>query len=99
MSDEPQDQPLAPVESPLVEADPNSINTLIAGRIDDIFNKPPLLLSDEDLRFTVEYYRRERARFMTESAAKEAKPRVAGKRRAVPKSVAEAIQSSVDLLG
>lgn len=88
--------PLAPTVSPLVEADPNSINEFISARVDEIFNKPPLLLSDDDLRVAVEYYRRERFRFMTESAAKQSKgPTV---RRKVPTSVAEALAQHEDLL-
>jgi hypothetical protein len=96
MSDEPQSSPLAPAISPLLEADPNSINELIQERINDIFNKPPLLLSDDDLRVAVEYYRKERQRFMLESAAKP--PRAAGAKRKTPTSVSEALSSSEDLL-
>lgn len=91
--------PLAPDVSPLIEADPSSINEFIEKRVDDIFNKPPLLLSDDDLRLAVEYYRRERTRFMTESAAKANKEPVRrGARKPVPKSVAEALAANEDLL-
>ena len=89
--------PLAPEVSPLLEADPNSINELIQGRLDDIFNKPPLLLSDDDLRIAVEYYRKERARFMVESQTKAAAgPR--GPRKKTPTSVSDALASTSDLL-
>jgi hypothetical protein len=91
--------PLAPEVSPLTEADPNALNELISQRIDDIFNKPPLLLNDSELQVMVEYYRKERQRFMQESILKESKPRAAsGPRKAAPKSVAEAIANSADLL-
>ena len=86
--------PLAPDVSPLAEADPNSINELIQQRIDDIFNKPPALLTDEDLKFQCEYYRRERARFLIES---QTKPVRATTRRKAPTSVKEALESSSDL--
>lgn len=86
--------PLAPETSPLVEADPNSLNELIQGRIDEIFNKPPLMLSDDDLRLQVEYYRRERLRFLKES---ENKPPRSGPRKKTPTSVSDALSSSTDL--
>lgn len=89
--------PLAPEVSPLLEADPNSINTFIQERVDKIFNKPPLLLSDEDLKVAVEYYRNERVRFAKESLNKESKPRVKAGTKA-PKSVKEALASIEDLI-
>lgn len=96
MSDpSPPPSPLAPEVSPLLEADPNSINALIAERIDEIFNKPPALLTDEDLRVQVEYYRRERERFLLES---QQKPVRQGPRKKAPTSVKEAIASTIDLL-
>jgi hypothetical protein len=91
MSDDNSTSPLAPEVSPLVEADPNSINEFIQTRVDAIFNKPPLLLNDDDLRIAVEYYRKDRQRFLTESAAKQTK--ATGPRRKVPTSVAEALAS------
>jgi hypothetical protein len=97
-SPSPSPSPLAPTESPLLEADPNSINEFIQSRIDNIFNKPPLLLSDDDLKVAVEYYRRERLRFMSESAAKankEPKPRA---KKAAPTSVAQVIATSDDFI-
>jgi hypothetical protein len=104
MSDEPNEalpaEPsLAPEVSPLLEADPNSLNELIVQRIDDIFNKKPILLTDEDLKFQVEYYQRERLRFRAESLAKESKekkPRATG--RKVPTSVAGALSAGEDIL-
>lgn len=89
--------PLAPAVSPLEEADPNSLNDLISSRIDAIFNKPPREITDDDLSAMVNYYRKERFRFMAESQAKEAagpKPR----RKPVPTSVADALASNADLL-
>lgn len=92
MSDE-----LSPTVSPLGEADPNSVNVLIAERITDIFNKPPLLVNDMDLELMIEYYQRERVRFKAESEIKEQRPRTKG--RKVPDSVGEALaQATVDLL-
>lgn len=88
--------PLAPPVSPLAEADPNSINELIAGRIDEIFNKPPLLLTDDDLRIQVEYYRRERARFLIESQNKPARAPAGSRKK--PTSVADALASTSDLI-
>lgn len=98
MSEQAPASPLAPETSPLIEADPNSINELIQGRLDDIFNKPPLLLSDEDLRIAVDYYRRERQRFMAESDAKLAAGPVKRTGKKVPTSVKGALESSTDLL-
>ena len=96
MSDQPGISPLAPIVSPLTEADPNSVNELIADRIDAIFNKKPLDLTNADLRLQIEYYRRERQRFLVESQAKiAAGPKV---RKPVPTSVADAIASTQDLL-
>lgn len=97
MPDPTTPSPLAPNVSPLGEADPSSINEFIQSRLDDIFNKPPLLLSDDDLRQAVMYYRQERQRFMTESLTKAAKGPT-GPRKKVPKSVAEALASAEDLL-
>lgn len=83
--------------SPLSEADPNSLNELIATRLNDIFNKPPLAVSDDDLRLMVLYYQKERQRFLKESQEKEAKPPRA--KRATPQSVAEALSiAQADLL-
>lgn len=103
MSDQPN--PLAPAVSPLIEADPNSINELIQQRVNDIFNIPPLkrdadgnfVLDDAKLSIAIEYYRKERLRFMSEAATKAATaPRAA--KKTVPKSVAEALASTADLL-
>jgi len=58
--------------SPLSEADPASLNELIEERVNDIFNKPPLSISDTDLKYMVEYYRRTRLQFKTESDIKAA---------------------------
>ena len=94
MSETPPISPLAPAVSPLLEADPNSINEMIQSRVDDIFNKKPLLLSEDDLRIAVEYYRKERHRFMLESQAKLAKgPTV---RRKAPTSVADALATPIE---
>lgn len=79
--------------SPLTEADPNSINILIAERLTDIMNKPPLLVSDADLAAMVEYYQAERVRFKAESQQKEARPRGASRKK--PESVAEALDMNV----
>lgn len=87
--------PLVPGVSPLTEADPDSINLLIKERIDEIFNKPPLLLSDDDLKVAVSYYRKERQRFMLESQAKAAagpKPR----RKAAGMTTAEILASPME---
>lgn len=91
MSDDPT--ALAPTQaSPITEADPNSINELIGDRLVEIFNKPPLLVSDDDLRLMVQYYQKERARFKQESAEKEQRPRTV--RRKAPQSVAEALATA-----
>jgi len=90
----PPASPLAPAISPLAEADPNSVNALIADCIDEIFNKNPLALTDADLQVQIDYYRRERQRFLVESEAKIAEgPK---KRRPVPKSVAQALTPAED---
>lgn len=94
MSETPQISPLAPEVSPLVEADPNSVNEFIQSRVDEIFNTPPMLVTDEMLRIGVEYYRKERARFLIES---QNKPVRAGPRKKVPTSVKDALDSSSDL--
>jgi len=80
---------LAPDISPLTEADPLAVNELIASRLDTIFNKDPLELTDEDLMVQITYYRRERQRFIAESQAKAAsapKPK-----KEAPKSVKEVL--------
>ena len=97
--------PLAPAVSPLLEADPGAINDLIAERIDDIFNTPPLardaegnfLLTDAKLVTIVEYYRKERLRFMQESAVKAAAGPKAPRKK-VPGSVKEALTAAEDLI-
>jgi hypothetical protein len=95
MSDDNAASPLAPLVSPLLEADPNSINDLIQSRIDDIFNKPPLLLSDADITAAVEYYRKERARFLLEAQTKPARGNGSAKRK-TPSSIAEALNARPD---
>ena len=80
--------------SPLTEADPNSLNDLIKGRIDEIMNKRPALLTDEDLRAQVQYYQRERLRFKQESDQKAASGATRGPRKKVPTSVSEALKMS-----
>jgi hypothetical protein len=91
--------PLSPSVSPLNEADPNSINILIQERLTDIFNKDPLLVTDDDLLAMVEYYQKERLRFKQESMEKELRPK-GERRKAIPKSVTEAIsmQDAADLI-
>jgi hypothetical protein len=90
--------PLAPETSPLAEADPNSLNELIAVRVEEAFNMQPLLLTDDHLRACVEYYRRERARFLIESQNKPARATAGTRRTKAPTSVADALASSTDLL-
>ena len=86
MSEQVPTSPLAPAKnikpppppSPLLKADPNSINELIKERIDEIMNIPPLakdaegnyLLTDDKLRLQVRYYQQERLRFLKESQEK-----------------------------
>lgn len=96
MSEQTPAPTLAPTTSPLAEADPDSINLLIKQRVSEIFNTRPLLLSDEDLRIAIGYYRRERVRFQQESAVKANAPPKA--RKKTPTSVAEALISADDLL-
>jgi len=87
--------PLIPEISPLTEAEPNSLNEFISTRLDDVFNRKPSEISDEDIRTMVEYYRRERLRFQTEQqikATQEPKKRTR-KTAGTPKSVEEAISS------
>lgn len=92
------DELMPPGASPLTEADPNSLNTLIAERITDIFNRPPLMISDADLDAMIEYYQRERLRFKQESEMKEQRPRGTSRKK-TPESVAEALEiATVDLL-
>lgn len=98
MSDDTQ-SPLAPTTSPLTEADPNSINDLIADRINEIMNTKPLDITDQDLRVMVEYYRRERGRFILESQNKAASPRKsAAAKKEPPTSVKDALASNLDLI-
>ena len=78
--------------SPLNEADPNSINDLIA-QINVIFNKRPNDLSDSDLATVVKYFRSERHRFVIESKSVPVK----GARRKIPTSVAEALPGSIEI--
>jgi hypothetical protein len=90
---------LAPIDgSPLAEASPNAVNELIQQRINHVMNTRPLLLSDDDLRVAVEYYRQKRATFILESQAKVPRAVAAAARKAVPKSVAEAIAANEDIL-
>lgn len=85
MSDE-----LSPTASPLAEADPASLNKLIAERINDAMNRPPLSVDDTDLECMIEYYQRERVRFKAESTEKEQRPRGRSAKK-VPTSVKEAL--------
>ena len=87
MSEQVPISPLSPATSPLLEADPNSLNELIKERIDDIMNISPLakdadgnyLLTNDKLRLQVRYYQQERLRFLKESQEKESRPRAARK--------------------
>lgn len=92
---------LAPAVSPLLEADPNSINDLIADRISQIMNKPPFDITidgdDSDIAVLVAYHRRERARFILEAQTKTAGPR-SGPRKKAPASVAAALAGTADLI-
>lgn len=54
----------ASANSPLAEADPASLDELMA-RIPTIFNTRPLDLSDSDITDTVVYFRSKRAMFST----------------------------------
>ena len=97
MSDLPPPSPLAPSLSPLLEADPSSIDEFIATRVDEIFNKKPPF-TEEDLKVMVQYYRQDRLRFMAE-AAKNGGKAPAGARKKAPSSVAEALNVNMnDLL-
>jgi hypothetical protein len=80
--------PLSPTASPLAEATPDSLNELVSERLNEIFNKPPLSVSDDDLRLMVVYYQKERLRFRQESQEKENKPKT---RRTTPTSIKEAL--------
>lgn len=77
--------------SPLGEPDPNSLNTLIAERVNEIFNKAPLSLEDDELDLMIAYYQKERTRFKLESELKEQRPRATATKRKAPESVAEAL--------
>jgi hypothetical protein len=90
-----ESSPLSPEASPLTEADPNSLNEFIQ-RVAEIFNKPILEVSDQELLVAVEYYQKERARFKIESQQKEQRPKANGKGRKIT-SVADAIATE-DLL-
>lgn len=89
---------LAPAISPLLEADPASLDTLISsGRLDEIFNKPALTLTDGDLREVVLYYRRERARFLSDALLKEqTKPEPGTKRKAAPKTPPKSVEDALE---
>lgn len=84
--------------SPLAEADPASVDILVDERLRAIFNGDPLLLSEDQLARGVAYYRQLRQNYEKDEAAKTASgtPR---RRRAAPKSVAEAlnIPDSIDI--
>ncbi len=76
--------------SPLDEATPDSI--------EDIFNKDPLKLTEQDLVATVEYFRRARETFLKQDAAKV--PRSAkgkGASTGVPKQALDAKLTLDDL--
>lgn len=101
--------PLAPPVSPLAEADPKSLDTLAADRLDEIFNVDPkekdaegrFVLTDAKLKVMIDYYRRERLRFLSESLAKEAagpKPRAKAKVNLGATSVADAVNANEDLI-
>ena len=97
MSDpNPPPSALAPIISPLSEADPNSINLFISERVDAIFNKQAKHITDDDLKVMVEYYRKERQRYLEQSQAKANLP--PKPRKAPASSVADAIASSLDLI-
>lgn len=99
MSDTPPT--LAPEVSPLLEADPYSVNELIAERIGQIMNKAPLDITvdgpDSDLAVLIAYHRRERSRFILETLAKTNAPRAASRKKA-PTSVADALVANADLV-
>jgi hypothetical protein len=86
---------LEPEISPLTEAEAGSINTLIGERINKLFNTRPQDITDEDLTAMIEYYRKERGRFIIESQNKapRAKPGTAAAKKPAPTSVADAMQS------
>jgi hypothetical protein len=86
-----QPSPLAPDISPLAETDPLAINELIQSRIDDIFNKKPKLITDDDLRIACAYYRKERQKFQTASLVKESKPPTQRRKKEPIKSVVQAL--------
>jgi hypothetical protein len=84
--------PLAPEQSPLAEADPNSLNEFIQNRVNEVFNKKPILYSEQDINDVVEYYQKERLRFKIESQQKELRPKAArGTSKKPPTSVADAL--------
>lgn len=58
--------------SPLVEADPNSLNELME-RVDIVFNMRPLDKADEDVELVVTYFQQRRSRLSTLAKAKELK--------------------------
>lgn len=64
----------ASAQTPIIEADPRSLDELMQ-RVSKIFNKPPLDLSDDDLADTVLYFRHQRAKFATLATAEADKPR------------------------
>ena len=71
----------ASANSPLSEADPKSIDELM-GRLQRIFNTPPLNVTDADIVDTVLYYRLKRATFS--QLAKEKADKVTNTRTKTP---------------
>lgn len=61
MTQDPTATALVPTSSPLLEADPASLN--------ELFNRDPLLLSNRDIELIVAEQRAQRARYMTSQAA------------------------------
>ena len=91
--------PLEPAgPSPLLEADPSSINEFISDRIGEIFNKPSKSLTEDDLKIMVGYYRRERVKFLLDADAKALKEPKARKSSKPPTSVAQITTTWDDLI-
>jgi hypothetical protein len=87
----------ASANSPLAEADPSSLDELMA-RVRTTFNTKPLDLTDDDIAANVKYFRLQKHKFAALSREKAEKDASAPKRsrKSSASSISEALERAVN---
>lgn len=85
----------ASANSPLSEAEPNSLDELMA-RVRVTFNTKPLDLTDEDIVSNVTYYRLKRSQYAALARERELNPKTRKKKSTDSTNLSEALDKAIN---